>query len=743
MTNKSFLKKILLSCIATLIIPIITFMLLYFQAYKISKEQILISNQNTLNQFFELIDMTLKEMRDIQMNVAEQEVCREYAIDAASGQDNFTYRVQEIIETLQKEYDEKYSDFFIYYPNNGRVISAYNGSTTIQNYYKIFYEKYDCLEEFNEIIECHKKKPTLFALSCNEKEQLVCLVMRKKHLENPQKDYVLVQIINPEYLSKIMNGKFLPQSGSFVLFDKDKKCLQSTDGLLEYHLNDYDGTEHSYETEIFNKTYLMQVKEAESVNGYYAYAISADYFDAVLSNMRLICFVGSIGCFLVSIGIAYFYSKRMYEPFEILLRKLEKQKLMKYDSYENSELDFFAKILDEESNEKNRLYKEKKEVELEQYLVSLLEGNLDSIGAGKNDFENKGIFLGANQFQVVLVSVNRSQTNIGELQEFIVKNVFEELSNRKNRGYLVRIATDKYALLINVCQNSEYKDYSDIWMEGKQFLEEHFGMAISISVGEIHEDVEGIYESYIEADQAMEYRYLFGEGSIIQYEKIKDREFSYPFMAESKLFKMIISYMKEPVQSKDTEKFVSDLMDMYGINQDASLKTIECFRYEILDGINKAIMYNNELIENRKELVEALFSQQSLESFRQELLLVLEFLRKKEQESAKKEDVCTITRNYINDNYNNAYLSVSLIGEEMNLSAPYLSKLFKEKYEVSITEYISRIRVDRAKEDLKNSSKSIKQIAEENGFLSSTVFISTFKRYEGITPGVYRKNLII
>ena len=106
MTNKSFLKKILLSCIATLIIPIITFMLLYFQAYKISKEQILISNQNTLNQFFELIDMTLKEMRDIQMNVAEQEVCREYAIDAASGQDNFTYRVQEIIETLQKEYDE-------------------------------------------------------------------------------------------------------------------------------------------------------------------------------------------------------------------------------------------------------------------------------------------------------------------------------------------------------------------------------------------------------------------------------------------------------------------------------------------------------------------------------------------------------------------------------------------------------------------------------------------------------------
>ncbi|MBQ8188865.1 MAG: helix-turn-helix transcriptional regulator [Lachnospiraceae bacterium] len=742
MRNKSFFKKMLLSCIATLIVPIITFILLYFQAYHTFTEQILISNRNTLNQFFELIDMTLKEMRDVEITVSRQGICREYAIDASNGQMNFTYKVQEIIELLQKECDEKYSDFFIYYPNNGRVISGYNGSLAIEDYYTIFYEKYDCPDKFNAIIECQKKKPTLFAIPCNEKESLVCLAMRKTFLEKPQKDYIVVQVINPEYMSKIMNGSFLPQSGSFVLFDKDKNCLQSTNEFWEYHLNDYEGTELPYETKVGDTTYLMQVKEGASVNGYYAYATSSDYFETVLGNMRFICSVGSVACILVSIAIAYYYAKRTYSPFENMLRKLEEQKLLKYDSSETSELDFFAKILDEESNEKNRLYRKNKAADIDQYLLALLEGNLDGIEAKENNSALRGIVFSTNQFQVALIYINRCQKKYKELQGFIIKNIFEELCNRKNRGYVVRMATDKYAVLVNVCEDRNHGEYGDIWIEGKKFIEEHFGMIASVAIGEVHEGIEGIYESVTEADKTMEYRYLFGEGSIICYDRIKDREFSYPFMAESRLFKMIISYMKETVPNKDAEQFVSDIMDMYGINKEASLETIECFKYELLDGINKAIMYSNDIIENRKEMVEVLFSQQSLEKFREELILLLELLHKKEQESAKREDICTITRKYIIDNYKNSYLSVAMIGEEMKLSSPYLSRLFKEKYGISITEYISRVRVDKAKEDLKNTSKSIKQIAEENGFLSSTVFISTFKRYEGITPGSYKKNII-
>ena len=74
----------------------------------------------------------------------------------------------------------------------------------------------------------------------------------------------------------------------------------------------------------------------------------------------------------------------------------------------------------------------------------------------------------------------------------------------------------------------------------------------------------------------------------------------------------------------------------------------------------------------------------------------------------------------------------------MNISASYLSKLFTEKYGVSIPDSLSQIRIQNSKKMLKDTSKSIKEIAQENGFLSSNVYIKVFKRWEGVTPGVYR-----
>jgi len=96
-------------------------------------------------------------------------------------------------------------------------------------------------------------------------------------------------------------------------------------------------------------------------------------------------------------------------------------------------------------------------------------------------------------------------------------------------------------------------------------------------------------------------------------------------------------------------------------------------------------------------------------------------------------------RKYVEENFHNPNLSVNTLGEEFNLSPSYLSKIFKAENEISIPDYISKIRINNAKELLKNTDKTIQEIAEETGFLSSSVFIRVFKKIEGITPGAYRK----
>lgn len=64
--------------------------------------------------------------------------------------------------------------------------------------------------------------------------------------------------------------------------------------------------------------------------------------------------------------------------------------------------------------------------------------------------------------------------------------------------------------------------------------------------------------------------------------------------------------------------------------------------------------------------------------------------------------------------------------------------MFKKTFHMSITEYISRVRIEQAKKLILKGDMNIKTIALMVGFTSDISFIRTFKKYESITPGKYR-----
>ena len=75
------------------------------------------------------------------------------------------------------------------------------------------------------------------------------------------------------------------------------------------------------------------------------------------------------------------------------------------------------------------------------------------------------------------------------------------------------------------------------------------------------------------------------------------------------------------------------------------------------------------------------------------------------------------------------------------MSASHLSKLYKEKYGVSISYEITHTRLKNAKRLLQNTDININEVAIRSGFSNSSVLIRTFKKWEGITPGRYRELL--
>lgn len=74
-------------------------------------------------------------------------------------------------------------------------------------------------------------------------------------------------------------------------------------------------------------------------------------------------------------------------------------------------------------------------------------------------------------------------------------------------------------------------------------------------------------------------------------------------------------------------------------------------------------------------------------------------------------------------------------------SASYFSRLFHRTYGVTVSQYISRKRLELAKRLLEQPDLSVSQIAESAGFSDSSHFIKLFRDTYGETPGVFRRHL--
>jgi AraC-like DNA-binding protein len=77
----------------------------------------------------------------------------------------------------------------------------------------------------------------------------------------------------------------------------------------------------------------------------------------------------------------------------------------------------------------------------------------------------------------------------------------------------------------------------------------------------------------------------------------------------------------------------------------------------------------------------------------------------------------------------------------VNVSRFYFCKLFKKATGMTLTEYVSRVRVEKAKALLVDPSLRVSEIVYAAGFGSIPRFNSVFKRYVGVPPTEYRASL--
>ena len=79
------------------------------------------------------------------------------------------------------------------------------------------------------------------------------------------------------------------------------------------------------------------------------------------------------------------------------------------------------------------------------------------------------------------------------------------------------------------------------------------------------------------------------------------------------------------------------------------------------------------------------------------------------------------------------------IADSLYLSRSHLSTLFKKETGIELGDYIHQVKMEKARELLKDNTKSIALISDYLGYSSSSHFNRIFRQYTGITPGRYRR----
>lgn len=123
--------------------------------------------------------------------------------------------------------------------------------------------------------------------------------------------------------------------------------------------------------------------------------------------------------------------------------------------------------------------------------------------------------------------------------------------------------------------------------------------------------------------------------------------------------------------------------------------------------------------------------------------IITEILRKaiqlrEESVRCRYKSVLEVALAFIQDNYSDDMLSLNKVACAANVSANHFSALFSQEMKKTFIEYLTELRMNKAKQLLRCTDMRSGEIALEIGYKDSHYFSFLFRKTQGLTPSDYR-----
>ncbi|MDQ0885553.1 two-component system response regulator YesN [Paenibacillus sp. V4I9] len=343
------------------------------------------------------------------------------------------------------------------------------------------------------------------------------------------------------------------------------------------------------------------------------------------------------------------------------------------------------------------------------------------------------------------VAQNRSERD-QQLLSYSVLNIVQELIEKEIGGYVFENQIGEFVGILRLVEQEDQESLLfTLAEEVRESLYNYLKISVTIGVGERISRLASLPQSYSQAREAADQRWYLGKNQVISMDNLEQgKDSMYRFDPAQN--ERLISSLK----AAETGKVQEELNVIYSAlsrNRAEGMPYGRNLSLQLLLLASRILLelnvHKQGLEEKENELLVKVFQQETLGDLRRlvESHLIEVCERIGEKRSGKAKNVIERIRSLIDKRFAEN-LQVGDIAKEVFLSTTYLCLLFKQETGETINEYMTKVRVDKAKELLKDPANKFYEVCYAVGYSDPSYFSKIFKKQTGHTPSSFRDHFM-
>ena len=393
------------------------------------------------------------------------------------------------------------------------------------------------------------------------------------------------------------------------------------------------------------------------------------------------------------------------------------------------------------------------------FFEALVDGSMDMMEVYKRA-EKLGLDIVAEAYNVLIFTMNCDEDFSGQRDEYssweaesleLLENFFAGHSS----AMLFRSNIFSYGVLLKGQRETIEENTRACVDEIRKILSRQDGRREwFLAVGQSVERLSQIQKSYHTASRAFSQRYLYDE-NILYYDEMETMEHpggQAEIEDNAYLQKVDVNALNPAILQKflsnglqeETENFVKDYF--YAIGQEP-MESLVFRNYVILNVRFSVISFikglgcdTNEMesADTEEVLAESGKNMESAIAYAKKM--ISQAIEIRDQNSGNKNrSILKTAVDFIDSHYMEEDISLNTVANVANVSSNHFSALFSQNMGQTFIEYLTTLRMNKAKELLRCTGMRSSEIAGEIGYKDAHYFSYLFKKTQGMTPSDYRK----